>query len=78
MARSYRVIDADGHVLEPIDLWDRYMDPKYHDRAPVQSVTQVAQALARPGCCGRAQRPARLCDRITPSTVTCKSHLDTP
>jgi len=34
MARSYRVIDADGHVLEPIDLWDRYMDPKYRDRAP--------------------------------------------
>jgi predicted TIM-barrel fold metal-dependent hydrolase len=34
MARSYRVIDADGHVLEPIDLWDRYMDPKYRARAP--------------------------------------------
>jgi hypothetical protein len=34
IARSYRVIDADGHGLEPIDLWDRYMDPKYRDRGP--------------------------------------------
>src|ERR671923_1379899 len=34
MARSYRIIDADGHVLEPVDIWDRYMDPAYRDRAP--------------------------------------------
>jgi uncharacterized protein len=34
MARCYCVIDADGRVLEPIDLWERYMDPKYRDCAP--------------------------------------------
>ena len=34
MGRPYNVIDADGHVLEPVDLWDRYMDPAYRDRAP--------------------------------------------
>ncbi len=34
MARTYNVIDADGHILEPIDIWDRYMDPAYRDRAP--------------------------------------------
>jgi hypothetical protein len=26
-------IDADGHVLEPPDLWERYLEPKYRDRA---------------------------------------------
>jgi uncharacterized protein len=26
-------IDADGHILEPPDLWERYVDPKYKDRA---------------------------------------------
>ncbi|MBO0730114.1 MAG: amidohydrolase family protein, partial [Acidimicrobiaceae bacterium] len=26
-------IDADGHILEPPDLWERYIDPKYRDRA---------------------------------------------
>jgi predicted TIM-barrel fold metal-dependent hydrolase len=34
MARAYNVIDADGHILEPLDLWDKYMDPKFRDRAP--------------------------------------------
>lgn len=26
-------IDADGHILEPADLWERYLEPKYRDRA---------------------------------------------
>jgi uncharacterized protein len=34
MARPYNVIDADGHVLEPVDLFEKYMDPAYRDRAP--------------------------------------------
>src|SRR5262245_40521970 len=32
--RAYNIIDADGHVLEPLDLWEKYMDPAYRDRAP--------------------------------------------
>ncbi len=27
------VIDCDGHILEPPDLWEKYIDPKYRDRA---------------------------------------------
>lgn len=34
MTRAYNVIDADGHILEPLDLWQRYMDPQYRDQAP--------------------------------------------
>jgi predicted TIM-barrel fold metal-dependent hydrolase len=34
MAREYNVIDADGHVLEPVDMFEKYMDPAYRDRAP--------------------------------------------
>ncbi len=26
-------VDADGHLLEPPDLWERYIDPAYRDRA---------------------------------------------
>jgi uncharacterized protein len=26
-------VDADGHILEPPDLWDTYIDPKFRDRA---------------------------------------------
>src|SRR5258708_31804480 len=34
MTRAYNVVDADGHILEPLDLWDKYMDPAFRDRAP--------------------------------------------
>ena len=27
------IIDADGHILEPPDLWERYIDPPLRDRA---------------------------------------------
>ena len=26
MGRAYNVIDGDGHILEPLDLWDKYID----------------------------------------------------
>jgi hypothetical protein len=28
-----KVIDADGHILEPPDLWSRYLENQYKDRA---------------------------------------------
>ena len=34
MTRTYDIIDADGHVLEPVTLWDTYIDPAYRGRAP--------------------------------------------
>ena len=34
MARTYNVIDADGHILEPLELWDNYIDPAFRSRAP--------------------------------------------
>jgi uncharacterized protein len=40
MGRAYNVIDADGHILEPLDLWQRYMDPAYRDQAPSTMVDQ--------------------------------------
>jgi len=31
---GYRIIDSDMHVFEPLDLWERYIDARYQDRAP--------------------------------------------
>ena len=27
-----RIIDADSHFMEPLDLWERYIDPKFRSR----------------------------------------------
>lgn len=36
---SYRVIDSDLHWIEPDDLFDRYLDPRYQDEAPKVHIT---------------------------------------
>ena len=28
-----QAVDADGHILEPPDLWEDYLEPEYRDRA---------------------------------------------
>ena len=35
MAKNgFKIIDAELHVMEPVDLWERYIDPEFKDRAP--------------------------------------------
>ncbi len=34
MGRTYNIIDSDGHVLEPPDFWEKYIDPKFRGRTP--------------------------------------------
>jgi hypothetical protein len=54
-----KLIDAEMHVMEPVDLWQRYIDPEFATRAPrrlderrwdirtiVESVQSVAAADA--------------------------------
>jgi len=33
MTSEELLIDADGHILEPPDLWENYLEPRYRDRA---------------------------------------------
>ena len=35
MAKNgFKIIDSDMHIMEPPDLWQRYIDKKFRDRAP--------------------------------------------
>ena len=34
MLNSYRIIDADCHVVEPIDMWKKYLEPEFKSCAP--------------------------------------------
>ena len=38
MYRGHRYIDSDAHVLEPSNLWERYLDPKYKEFMPRHEV----------------------------------------
>jgi uncharacterized protein len=58
MGRAYNVIDADGHILEPLDLWDKYIDRKFRDRAP--KVVKAENGKERLVIEERAARPSRL------------------
>ena len=35
MRDGFAVIDADRHLIEPSDLWDRYMEPRFRGRVKI-------------------------------------------
>ena len=43
MINGYKVIDADAHMQEPADLWDKYVEKEFYDRRP--KVTNVEYQL---------------------------------
>ena len=35
MARDgFKILDSDMHLMEPVDLWERYIDSKFKSQAP--------------------------------------------
>ncbi len=34
MLKGYKIIDADSHVIEPSEMWAKYLEPKFRDFAP--------------------------------------------
>jgi uncharacterized protein len=42
--KNFKVLDSDIHIIEPPDLWPRYIDPAFRDRAPL-GVTEFAADL---------------------------------
>jgi predicted TIM-barrel fold metal-dependent hydrolase len=57
-------VDGDGHVLEPPDLWQRYLEPRFRDRAPTIRVDdnglEFLEIDGRPSKIVRAGMPAGL------------------
>ena len=41
------VIDCDSHVMEPPDLWEKYLEPKFRDRAIRIAITSVGIEMTR-------------------------------
>ena len=34
MKNGFKILDSDMHLMEPVDLWERYIDVKYKADAP--------------------------------------------
>ena len=45
--QGFKVLDSDMHIIEPADLWQRYMDPELRDRGPRGRTDIVADLYMR-------------------------------
>ena len=34
MFKDYQILDADSHVIEPLGIWEEYLEPEFKERAP--------------------------------------------
>ncbi len=46
MHNGYRFIDSDAHVLEPADMFEKYLEPKFRSRMPVAWSDYKGEPLA--------------------------------
>jgi len=54
-------IDADGHILEPPDLWENYIDPQYRDRTiRIRTNREGLEVLELAGGPAKYLRPGQL------------------
>jgi predicted TIM-barrel fold metal-dependent hydrolase len=42
---GFRVFDSDMHVMEPPDLWERYIDPEFRSKAPHGRISENVRDL---------------------------------
>lgn len=39
MLKGYKIIDADSHTIEPIEIWRQYLNPRFRNFAPLADLT---------------------------------------
>ncbi len=53
MKNGFKVVDSDMHLIEPADLWQRYIDRKFRDAAPVGSTAPTPRNIGVDSTGGR-------------------------
>jgi uncharacterized protein len=53
---GFKVIDSDMHIIEPVDLWQRYIDPKFKDGAPIGVNAPMPRSIGANLSYGRASQ----------------------
>jgi uncharacterized protein len=44
---EYNVIDADGHICEPPDLWEKYIEPRFREGCPRLIILEGGEEILR-------------------------------
>jgi predicted TIM-barrel fold metal-dependent hydrolase len=58
--KRFHVIDADGHVIEPLTIYPQYVDARWRDRVPTTrpyKMLNVGRPLGKPGSTEEVPRP---------------------
>src|SRR5438067_1895292 len=63
---SYRVIDVDAHLIEPAEMWPRYLEPAYREMAPREATNTVGRQCTVIG------------DHLAPFAISGIPIVDTP
>jgi hypothetical protein len=50
-------IDADGHIFEPPDLWEKYIEPQYRDRTSHSRKPRKSGSASSPRRAGKRYAP---------------------
>ena len=45
MYQGHRYIDSDAHILEPSNLWERYLDPEFREEMPSHALGYRGDAI---------------------------------
>jgi hypothetical protein len=59
MKDGFKVIDADRHILEPSDLYQRYLPEKFKSRVHLAGPNQTVREVDGKPVSDSAQRPGR-------------------
>lgn len=45
MLNGYKIIDADSHVIEPLDMWVKYIEPEFKEFAPSRDMKIKGESI---------------------------------
>ena len=48
MKSGFKIMDSDMHLRKPAELWDKFMEPEWRERAP--KILQLPPSAARQWC----------------------------
>lgn len=77
-----KIIDADGHIVEPRQLWQKYIDPKFRDRRVKiegkllpRSPLMIAAMCVPGGLCSPDRARQLSWDDVRPGSFDPQAHI---